>query len=543
MRNRSLLGALLIIGVLLPITSCTSSPSLTSIVVTPNVVNFGGQGVTSQLTAMGSYTHPGHPPITKDLTDQVTWATSADQCVTVTKTGFITSGGNICSNILVTASMPGFNGLISGTMTVNVTQPSSGGGGGGTTIPDVTSISIIPASATVSTINATTQFIAIGTLAGGLGTVDLTDLAVWRSSEVSVATINTTGLATALNAGTTTISAVFTNQDGTSASGTASLTVSPSKAIEPLVSIAVIPGSQTLLAVGQTAQFIAIGTTGTGTTVDLTTKVTWSSSITSVATINAFGLATATGAGTTAINAIATNPDGSVVTSSASLTVNITAGAGAEPLISLAIIPTSQSVAAIGETSQYIAIGTFSATAAQTKSFCNSTGLLQDCTSYVSWQSSDVAVGTISKNGLATAVSTSGVPETTAITAIGTNPDGTLVTGAASFTAGVVTINPLQSTLGVVLIGTGAGNGLVTAPSPQNPGGPNVISCTTVQGASCSQPFTTGSTVTLTATPSGGSQFGGWSTNCTPTAAINPSGANSCIITMTTNETVAAIFY
>ena len=406
MRNRSLLGALLIIGVLLPITSCTSSPSLTSIVVTPNVVNFGGQGVTSQLTATGSYTHPGHPPITKDITSQVTWATSADQCVTVTKTGFITSGGNVCSNILVTASMPGFNGLIAGTMTVNVTQPSSGGGGGGTTIPDVTSISIIPASATVSTINATTQFIAIGTLAGGLGTVDLTDLAVWRSSEVSVATINTTGLATALNAGTTTISAVFTNQDGTSASGTASLTVSPSKAIEPLVSIAVIPGSQTLLAVGQTAQFIAIGTTGTGTTVDLTTKVTWSSSITSVATINAFGLASATGAGTTAINAIATNPDGSVVTSSASLTVNITAGSGAEPLISLAIIPTSQQVENFGETSQFIAIGTFSATAAQTKGICNSTGLLQDCTSYVSWQSSDVSVGTISKNGLATAVGT-----------------------------------------------------------------------------------------------------------------------------------------
>lgn len=532
MRNRSLLGALLIIGVLLPITSCTSSPSLTSIVVTPNVVNFGGQGVTSQLTATGSYTHPGHPPITKDITSQVTWATSADQCVTVTKTGFITSGGNVCSNILVTASMPGFNGLIAGTMTVNVTQPSSGGGGGGTTIPDVTSISIIPASATVSTINATTQFIAIGTLAGGLGTVDLTDLAVWRSSEVSVATINTTGLATALNAGTTTISAVFTNQDGTSASGTASLTVSPSKAIEPLVSIAVIPGSQTLLAVGQTAQFIAIGTTGTGTTVDLTTKVTWSSSITSVATINAFGLASATGAGTTAINAIATNPDGSVVTSSASLAVNITAGSGAEPLISLAIIPTSQQVENFGETSQFIAIGTFSATAAQTKGICNSTGLLQDCTSYVSWQSSDVSVGTISKNGLATAVGTT--IGSTAITAIAANPDGTLVTGAASFDVSGGTITPNQATLGITLIGTGAATGSVAGGSAANPG---VISCTTAQGSSCTQPFVTGTAVTLTATPGAGTQFGGWSANCVP------SNAPTCTVTMTTNETVAAIFY
>jgi hypothetical protein len=86
-------------------------------------MNFGGAGLTGQLIATGSYTHPGHPPITRDITDEVTWQSSATQCVTVTNTGFITSGGNICSNILVTASAPGFNGLISGNMTVNVTQP------------------------------------------------------------------------------------------------------------------------------------------------------------------------------------------------------------------------------------------------------------------------------------------------------------------------------------------------------------------------------------------------------------------------------------
>src|SRR5580692_7896350 len=101
MRNRSLLGALLIIGVLIPITSCTSSPSLTSIAVTPNTMNFGGAGLTTQLTAIGSYTHPGHPPITKDITKQVTWASSTTDCVTVNSTGMITSGGNICSNILI----------------------------------------------------------------------------------------------------------------------------------------------------------------------------------------------------------------------------------------------------------------------------------------------------------------------------------------------------------------------------------------------------------------------------------------------------------
>jgi hypothetical protein len=294
-----------------------------------------------------------------------------------------------------------------------------------------------------------------------------------------------------------------------------------------------------LFAIGQTAQFIAIGTTGAGTTVDLTKQATWNSTIPAVATINAAGLAKSVGSGTTGITAIVTNPDGTVVTGSASLTVNI--ASTAEPLTSLTIIPASQEVLNFGETSQYIAIGTFSGSASQTTSICNSTGTLQDCTSYVAWHSSDVSVGTISKNGLATAVGTT--PGATAITAIATNPDGTLVTGAATFSVTPGTINPQQATLGVALMGSGAAHGLVTAPSPQNPTGPSVISCTTAQGAACSQPFTTGSTVTLTATPSGGAQFGGWSTNCTPTAAINPTGSNSCNVVMTTNENVVAIFY
>ncbi len=200
MRNRSLLGALLIIGVLIPITSCTSSPSLTSIAVTPNAVNFGGQGVTSQLTAIGNYTHPGHPPITKDITDQVTWATSADQCVTVTKTGYITSGGNVCSGILISASMPGFNGLITGTMTVNVTQPSGGSGGGGTGNVDVTTIAIIPTSQSVQSPGETAQFLAIGTASNG-ATVNLTNLVTWASSSVQIATITAGGTATAVGPG------------------------------------------------------------------------------------------------------------------------------------------------------------------------------------------------------------------------------------------------------------------------------------------------------------------------------------------------------
>jgi len=730
MRDRLLFRAMVLIGLVIPITSCNTSPSLTSIAVTPTTMSFGGAGLTTQLTAMGSYTHPNHPAITKDITDQVTWASSTPECVTVSATGLITSGSNVCSNILVTASSPGFNGEIQGSMTVNVTQSS---GSGGTTTGDVTSITVTPATQSLASIGETAQFVAIGKTSSG-ASVDVTSVSAWTSSAPSVAVVSGSGLATGKGAGTTTFTVVYTNADGTVATGSASLTVAPSGSPEPYASLAVVPSSATVLAVGQTAQFIAIATTGTGTTLDLTssTAITWTSSNQAVGTVNTAGLVTAVGSGTTAITAVAKNPDGTVVASSATFTVSVptsqeplvslaivpntqtafaigqsaqyiaiattgsgttvdettqatwtasnagvgtvgkntglatavgagttalvaevknpdgtvvtgsasfvvapatiteeytaltivpsaqtassanetaqfiaiaTTGAGttvdatnlatwkssdqsvgtvvaggvatalssgataitavlqnsdgsvvtgtgtftvniastAEPLLSLAIIPTSQSVSTVGETSQYIAIGTFSGASSTTTSICGSTGTLQDCTSYVKWSSSDVKIATISNNGLATALQTQG---TTAITAVAQNADGTVVTGVASLTLLPPSTGPvLQSTLGVTLIGTNASNGLVTAPSPQNPTGPNVINCTTAAGATCTQPFTVGSTVTLTATPQGSAQFGGWSNNCTPTAAINPTGANSCTITLTSNETVAAIFY
>jgi hypothetical protein len=382
-------------------------------------MNFGGAGLTGQLTAIGSYTHPGHAPETKDITDQVSWLSSASQCVTVNNTGLITTGGNVCSNILVTASAPGFNGDITGSMTVNVTQPTGGNPNG-----DVTSIAIIPTTQTVASLNQTTQFVAIGSISGS-ASVNLTTLAVWNSSDRSIASITAGGLATALAPGTTTISAIYTNPDGTVADGTATFTVAPPSgtgSTEPLVSLAVIPTSQTVLAANQTAQFIAIGTTGTGTTVNLTNTATWTSSSPSIATINANGLATSLSSGTAAMTAIATNPDGTVVSGSGTLTVQIPATSGTEQYTSLAILPTAQTALAVGQTSQYIAIAT------------TGTGTTVDVTNTATWISSNTGIGTIGKNtGLATAVSNG----TTAITAEIANNDGSVVTGSATFTVTV----------------------------------------------------------------------------------------------------------
>jgi hypothetical protein len=288
MPTRFCFGALLLACLILPLTSCSNSPSLTSITVSPSTVSFTGAGLSTQLKATGYYTHPNHPAKTEDITGQVTWKSSADECVSVSATtpGLITSGSITCTDIPVTASAPGFNGLISGSMTVNVTKSSTGGGSGSST--DVTSLTIIPSSQTVATIGQTGQFIAIGTTGAGT-TENLSSTAVWTSSSTSVATIcsagsaapcttSTDGLATATGAGTATITAVYANADGTSATGQATFTVTGAST-SPLQSLGITPGTETILQ-GQSGQLIAIGTfsatSSTPGTQNLTSQVAWS---------------------------------------------------------------------------------------------------------------------------------------------------------------------------------------------------------------------------------------------------------------------------
>src|SRR6266478_2744557 len=87
-----------------------------------------------------------------------------------------------------------------------------------------------------------------------------------------------------------------------------------------LSSIAVTPGNPSIPK-GTTQQFTATGTYSDGSTQNLTSTVAWSSSNTTVATINSTGLATAVGAGSTTIQA----SSGSI---SGSTTLTVTAPAG-----------------------------------------------------------------------------------------------------------------------------------------------------------------------------------------------------------------------
>src|SRR5271165_5254554 len=177
-------------------------------------------------------------------------------------------------------------------------------------------------------------------------------------------------------------------------------------------SIVISPVSQTL-SVGQAAQFTATGVTGHGnhpsSSSDVTDLATWTSSSPAVATVNSSGTVTAVSAGQSTITAAMKGFTG-IISSTATVTVTGSGGGttpGNSDITSVNIIPGSQSVASPGQTSSFIAIGV------------TSNGATVDLTGQVTWSSSSPQIGTITSQGLATAVSQG----TTAITALFTNAD------------------------------------------------------------------------------------------------------------------------
>jgi len=159
------------------------------------------------------------------------------------------------------------------------------------------------------------------------------------------------------------------------------LITSCTSSVSPLTleSILVVPVN-TSIQPGETQQYMAIGAYSDGSTANITGDVTWTSSDSATASIDAVGLARAKAEGDTAITATL---DG--ISGSASLTVIVPV------LESISVAPQSALVQ-VGSTRQYTATGTYS------------DGSETDITSEVSWESSDEAVATINAEGLATAV-------------------------------------------------------------------------------------------------------------------------------------------
>lgn len=114
--------------------SCAHDQELQSIQVQPAAETFGATniplsvdaGLSVQLRALGNY---DHPPVTKDITSQVTWSSNDTQMATVTPAGLLTATGNACGTTLVSATVQtnssaggrsSSGAIVTGTMSANV---------------------------------------------------------------------------------------------------------------------------------------------------------------------------------------------------------------------------------------------------------------------------------------------------------------------------------------------------------------------------------------------------------------------------------------
>src|SRR5438067_11934582 len=96
-------------GVLLSLASCGRDQQSVSIQVQPTTETFGDAntpppldaGLQVQLRAPGSYLHP---PVTKDITSQVTWSSNQPQMMTVDSSATSTAGGPSCGSTLSAAT-------------------------------------------------------------------------------------------------------------------------------------------------------------------------------------------------------------------------------------------------------------------------------------------------------------------------------------------------------------------------------------------------------------------------------------------------------
>lgn len=221
MRNRSL-GALLLLGAMVPFTSCAVDPGLTSITLTPTgysalLGQCGTQQVVANFTAMGNYSRPNHATVTRDITDSVTWYSYDTQLVTMSSTGVMSvvtcadpAAKDFKASTIISASKQGFHGLIQTTATIDLVQPTT------TTAATahVVSLSIFKVSGSIGS----AKYVAVGRSANGT-LIPLGNNVTWSSSNPQAVRIDASGAARAMASGKATLTATYNGNDGNSAVG------------------------------------------------------------------------------------------------------------------------------------------------------------------------------------------------------------------------------------------------------------------------------------------------------------------------------------
>ncbi|HKV71484.1 MAG TPA: Ig-like domain-containing protein [Gemmatimonadales bacterium] len=274
------------------------------------------------------------------------------------------------------------------TGTVGFSGPN-GRNGGGPTGPDSTAgltLTINPNPIRIS-VGKTGQFSS--RLQDALGNV-ISGTVTWGSNNLAVATVDASGLATGVGAGSTTITA---SEQGLTTS--ASIEVDP----VPVASVAVSPRLDTLQVGTQVTLSAvtkdAIGNTLTGR------QVTWTSRSPSIATVDAFGTVTAVAVGVDSVLATSEGVTGAAVIT----VVNV-------PVVTVVVSPTPDTI---------LQAGTLQLTATPEDGGGN------PLVRAVTWSSGSTAIATVNSAGLVTGVglgtttltaTSGGIPGTASVTVI-----------------------------------------------------------------------------------------------------------------------------
>ncbi len=225
-----------------------------------------------QLTAIGTFSDNSTLVLSG-----VSWRTNSAKYAMVNGSGVLRTKKATSHAVTVYARLNGITGNTGVTITTMTIQ----------------SLAIQPSTPTIAA-GTQQQFSLMGTFSDGVTQVDLTASARWQTSNYADAYINRQGVATGVAPGTVTITGSINGQG----SATSTLTVSNAT----ITSISVTPANSTI-ALGGSQQFAASGLFSDGSSEDITSVCTWSSSSPIVAVMNKSGVASSACHGQTNINA------------------------------------------------------------------------------------------------------------------------------------------------------------------------------------------------------------------------------------------------
>ena len=553
-----------------------ANATLQSIAVTPTTASIA-VGQTQQFSAVGNF----NDGTEKDITSTVTWTTVPTGIATMSTTTPGLAMGVAAGTTAVTPALGTATVLNTGTLTVTAAAP-----------PTLVSITIFPNPELVN-VGGTNQLAATGNFSDGTQQ-DFTNTATWSSSDTTIATVSTTGLATGVKVGgPVTIQAAQAGLVGSTSVTVTSTFTGPNQLGQLFVSlgnglVGVFKSDGTFLGAINTGQVLDAGlefdATGNLYVTTFNTPIGVVKFDTNGKLVGPFG------------SGYSGNPESIVFNQAGDAIVG---AAQNNPNANCPPPPASPPTAPIFEFSPSgTLMNTFQAITEcrgtdwvellkdqRTLLYTSEGKLVKSFNISTNTQNPDFASGlpganafalrqlpdgdilvadstaALLLNGSTGAIKTTYTPSATptgppqAIFALNLDPDGTsfwtadLPTGViyrfdiasgnqlTSFTAPSLFVSGLAifgekapGQNNITVTENGSGNGTVTS----QPAG---INCPTV----CVAPFTDNSAVVLTASPAQGSSFGGFSANCTPSSPqTNPP---SCTVSLTTTDVTVTVTF